>query len=132
MLRSLLALVTGVIVVYALAVMANAVVFHGASQEATPAVPLQVLLLGMGALAAIVGGYAAGAIAGRRPLAHGLALGLLLAAIRVAMLARDRPGMGSASESRWFTIAVMVGAFIGGTLGGVMRAQRAHAVSAPE
>jgi hypothetical protein len=128
--RSLLAMLAGCGVIIVLVVMANAVVFHGASLEGPPEIPLQIILLAMGALAAVVGGYVAAAIGRRHHVAHGIALGAVLVAARVAMLVRGQFDMGLPSEPRWFALAVLAVGLGGATLGGMVRSHVAQPESA--
>ncbi len=125
MIRTLLALFTGFLTFLLLFVMANAVVFHGAPSPATPALPLQALLLAMTGLAAIVGGNVAAAIGRRHPMGHAFMLGLCFVAASVARVQNGLVDQGPAVEPLWFSVAVTALAFIGAVLGGAMRRQMA-------
>lgn len=125
--RSVAGIVAGLVVVAMLGAMARAVVFHGPVPGAIP-LPLALLLLLMYGLAAIAGGYVGAAAAGRRPVAHGFAVGVgYLVAVQLApsLAARLNPGVGI--QPLWLTGAAMGMALLGAILGGSARAQRTRA-----
>jgi len=126
--RSVLGIILGYGAVRALAVMANAVVFHGGAPEGPPELALQVVLLGMNGLAAIVGGYVAAAVGRRNPLAHGVALGAILVAVAVVMSLSGLTNSGASSEPRWFSLSVMGVSMLGATMGGLARSQMVERV----
>ena len=124
MIRSILAIVVGSAVIFALGGMGAAVVFHDRGPALVPSVPLLLLLLVMRALAAIAGGYAAAALARRRPLVHGVLAGsLYVSALAWAPDAVVR-GMSMPTGQPLAYGAVAVGlALVGGALGGLARAE---------
>jgi len=121
--RSVVGIAFGVLVIALLGVMANAVVFHGATTGPMPA-PLQVLVLLMHALAALAGGYLGAAIARRRPATHGLAVGVLyLLAVQFAPSLPVRLFPPPAARPLWLTAVGIVVGLAGAVLGGLARGQ---------
>jgi hypothetical protein len=121
--RSVVAIVLGGAAITALTAMANAVVFHGSTAAHMPPMLLAILLV-MRGLAAIAGGYVSAAIARRRPVAHGLAAGVLyvfamqLAPGTLALLS------GASTPQALGTAATAIGiTLVGAGLGGGARAQ---------
>lgn len=84
-LRSIAAVIAGYIVFVA----CTLVFFKVAGQNPHQAAPLPIMLSSMavGIAAAFLGGYLAAIIAGRRPLAHGISMALILALGAAASLA---------------------------------------------
>jgi hypothetical protein len=123
-LRSVAGIVGGCFAVLALSAMANAVVLHGGPAPALPPFPLAAMLLLMHGLAGIAGGYLAGLLAGRRPKAHGLAVGLLyLLAVQLASSRVRAVAHPVAGQPLWFTATLLVVMVVGTTLGGAARGQ---------
>jgi uncharacterized membrane protein YfcA len=132
--RSLCAMVGGCAAIAVLVLMANSVVFHGGALEGPPEIPLQVILLAMGALAAVVGGYVAAAIGHRTPRMHGVALGLVLACVGGTMLLRGKTDIWPTPEPRWFTVSMVLAGVAGAMVGGLVKGQaaRVHTPPPPE
>jgi hypothetical protein len=117
-------LVIGTAVVVALVAMANAVVFHGVAPSGLPVPPLVALLFIMHGLAAFAGGYAAAAIARRRPRTHGVAVGMAyVLVVQFAPPSLINAPPPSAHAPFWFTAAVTLIALAATTLGAAARAQ---------
>ena len=124
MLRSVGGVVGGCFAVLALSAMANAVVLHGGPAPALPPFPLAVMLLLMHGLAGIAGGYLAGLAAARRPMAHGLAVGVLyLMAVQFAPGRVRAVAHPVAGQPLWFTATLLIVMLVGTTLGGAARGQ---------
>ena len=121
--RSVVAIVIGVLVVVLLGTMANAVVLHGAANGPMP-VPLEAMVVIMHALAAFAGGYVGAAIAHRRPATHGLAVGVLyLLATQFAPSLPVPLIPWPAASPLWLTAVGMGAALLGAVLGGTARGQ---------
>jgi hypothetical protein len=125
-------MVGGCAVIMVLVLMANSVVFHGGALEGPPELPLQAILLTMGALAAVVGGYVAAAVGRRAPLVHGAAIGLVFVCVGGTMLIRGKADFWPTPEPRWFTVSMLVAGVAGATLGGVVRGQATRPSPPPD
>ncbi len=124
MLRSVAGILGGCIAVFALNIMANAVVLHGGPAPTFPPLPLTVMLLLMHALAGIAGGYLAGTVAGRRPGAHGFAVGVLfLLVVQVAWAPLHATAHPVGAQPLWFTAVILGLVVVGATLGGAARGE---------
>jgi hypothetical protein len=73
--------------------------------------------LGYDLLAGLLGGFAAGWIAGRRPTLHGILVGISLVALTVWTMKGS-----TGEEPSWFFPGAMVVGFLGGAGGGALRA----------
>ncbi len=123
MVRSVLAIVVGSAVIFALGGMGTAVVFHDQVPALVPSAPLLLLFLVMRGLAAIAGGYAAAALARRHPLVHGVLAGSLYVGGLAWAPTAVVHGMSVPTEQPLAYGAVAVGlALVGGALGGLARA----------
>jgi hypothetical protein len=116
LIRSIVAVLIGYIV---FAASAYAVFrLSGQAPHAAASVPFMLGTIASGVLFALVGGYIAGWIAGRRPLAHGVAMAALLALGAAASLASTL-GHGAV----WTQVAALTLMAPSAVLGGWMRAQ---------
>jgi hypothetical protein len=121
--RSVVAFVLGCAVMTALTAMANAVVFHGGGSVHMPPMLTGILLV-MRGLAAIAGGYFAATIARRRPVAHGLAAGVLYVfAVQFAPRALALLSGASGPQSLEAAAAAIGVTLVGAALGGAARGQ---------
>jgi hypothetical protein len=119
MLRSIVAVIIGYII---FAASAFAVFFFsGQAAHAVASVPFMAVSIASGVVFALAGGYVAGWIAGRRPLAHGVAVALVLAAGATVSLASTL-GHGAV----WSQIAALAVMAPSAALGGWLRGQQAR------
>ena len=118
---SLLRSIGAVIVGYLLFAMPAYAFFRITGQAPHQDAPLSVMLAStaVGVVAACLGGYAAAALAGRRPLAHGVAVALFIAAGATASLL-STVGHGAI----WTQLAALLLMAPSAAIGGALRARQ--------
>ncbi len=123
---SILRSVVAVLVGYAVFAASAFAVFRlsGHAPHATASVPFMLLTSASGVVFAALGGYVAGWLAGRRPLAHAVAMALLLAAGAIASLVSTL-GHGAV----WTQVTALVLMAPSAVLGGWLRARAVRAPS---
>ena len=112
--RSVLAVIAG----YLVFAVCSFALFRvsGHDPYALPTLGFKALVIGLGLAFAAVGGFVTGTIARRRPVAHGAALGFLMALIAAISL-RSLPPTGSG----WTQIAALVAMAPAAVLGSALR-----------
>jgi hypothetical protein len=123
-LRSVVAVLVG----YAVFAASAFAVFRlsGHAPHAPASVPFMLLATALGVVFATLGGYAAGWLAGRRPLAHAVAMAMLLAAGAIASLV-STVGHGAV----WTQVTALALMAPSAVLGGWSRARREGSPLAP-
>lgn len=115
MIRSILAVVTGFVVVVAGVMAASwGVAWVLGVEEGAPSTAYLVLNVTGSALAAVVGGFTAAVIAGRRGFIHAFALALILVVLGLVEGGADYVGRPS-----WYPVAIGILGPLGALLGGL-------------
>lgn len=128
MLRSVLAIVIGVIVVFVLVLVTDLILFQlfpqwypDPAQGPSPA-GVYVLTMTYGLVYAIVAGWVTGFVADRAEALHALVVGIVLLALNLAMpLANPDMAEMTASQPDWYTIGMPIIGIVGLFLGGILR-----------
>lgn len=77
-------------------------------------------------MAAIIGGWVAGAMAGREPMIHAGALSVLVLAMSVVSFIATRGLPEAAAQPKWYQLVATILGVGGVLLGGVMRGGQQH------
>ena len=129
MVRSIVAVIAGFVLVFALSVGTDGLLmalFPGQLAEGGPESPSVLLLVvGYCFVYLVAGGYVTAWIAGRADVTHALVLGSIGLVVSLAMtlpvLLRRVPAPPQQSIPAWYVVACFISAITGPTLGGYLR-----------
>lgn len=133
MLRSILAVIAGFMVMVMFVGFGTTIAagfMIGPVQAGTvvqPPLAYLIVNLALSLVAAIIGGWVAGAIAGRDPMIHAGALSLLVLVLSVVSIIVARGTQEAAVQPKWYQLVVTILGVGGVLLGGVMRGGQQHA-----
>lgn len=130
MLRSILAVIAGFMVMVFFVgfgtSIAAGLLIGPVQPGATPQLTLPYLAvnLALSFVAAIIGGWVAGTIAGREPLIHAGALSILVLVMAVVTILISRGTPEAAAQPKWYQWVVTILGAAGVLIGGVMRGEQ--------